>query len=145
MDRDGWYKVMIMFTKLSGAHAGNIHILFYDCHDSRWKVDALDIMSTSFVQPFVLNAGDGKNNNPNDNGYNAELKPCHNDRKSKWTRKFLSHPFSPAHVETVIVAAWSDLLLYSAGIIRRSFMKTKLFPFQPPSADNKYPLPPYIA
>ena len=127
-----------MFTKLSGASKGNIQILFYDGHDSHWDADALDIMATSFVQPFVLKAGNSENDQPNDNGSNAKLKSCYNDRKSKWTRKFLSHPFSPAHMNTVIVAAWSDFLLDSAGIIRRSFFKTKLCPLQPPSADNKY-------
>ena len=138
MDRDGWYKVVRMFTKLSGASKGNIQILFYDGHDSHWDADALDIMATSFVQPFVLKAGNSENDQPNDNGSNAKLKSCYNERKSKWTRKFLSHPFSPAHMNTVIVAAWSDFLLDSAGIIRRSFFKTKLCPLQPPSADNKY-------
>ena len=58
MDRDGWYKVIRMFTKLGGAHAGKIQIMFYDGHDSHWDAEALDVMANNFIQPFVLKAGD---------------------------------------------------------------------------------------
>ena len=67
MDRDGWYKFIRMFTILSGAIKGNIKILLYDGHDSHWDTDAPDIMSISFVRPFVLKAGNSENDQPNDN------------------------------------------------------------------------------
>ena len=71
-----------MFSKLAGAHAGNKQILFYDGHNSYWDDDTLDLMASSFVQPFVLKAGDSENDQPNANGSNAKLKACYNHRKS---------------------------------------------------------------
>ena len=138
MDRDGWFKVINMFTQLSGAQAGNIQILYYDGHDSHWDADAMDLMAANHVQPFVLKAGDSENDQPNDNGPNAKLKACYNERKHEWTRKFLSTPYSPAHMNSVLVKTWDDFKVDSAGIIRRSFDKTKLCPLQTPSADTKY-------
>ena len=41
-------------------------------------------------------------------------------------------------MNTVIVESWSDVMLASARIIRRSFHKTKHFPLQPPSTDKKF-------
>ena len=81
MDRDGWFKVIHIFSKLAGAHAGKKN-LFYNGHDSHWDTDALDLMASSFVQPFVLKAGDSENDQPNDNGSSAKLKACYNHRKS---------------------------------------------------------------
>ena len=138
MDRDGWFKVIYMFTKLSGCHAGNIQMLFYDRHDSHWDADALDLMTKNFIQPFVLKAGDSENDQPQDNGSNAKLKSCYNNRKSEWSRAHLSTPYSPAFMNTVLVKTWQDFIRDSAGVIRRSFDKTKLCPLQPPSADQKY-------
>ena len=90
MDRDGWFKVINMFQQLSGAHAGNKQILYFDGHDSHWDADSLDLMAASHVQPFVLKAGDFKNDQLNDSVSNVKVKACYNNRKSKWTRKFLS-------------------------------------------------------
>ena len=138
MDKDGWYKVINMFTKKAGASADNIQILYYDGHDSHWDSDALDLMCERFIQPFVLKAGDSENDQPQDNGSNAKLKSCYNNRKSEWSRKFLSTAYSPAHMNTVLVLAWQDFVTEAAGIIKRSFDKTKLCPVQPPSADTKF-------
>ena len=138
MDRDGWYKVIRMLPNLGGAHAGDIQILFYDGHDSHCDADALDVMANNFIRPFVLKAGDSENDRPNDNGSNAKLKACGNKRKSEWPRRFLSISFLPAHMNTVVVKAWNEFLLDCAGVIHRSFHKTKLCPLQSPSADEKY-------
>ena len=81
MDRNGWFKIINMFSKLSGAHAGNIQILFYDVHDSHWDSDILYLMSENFIQPYVLKVGDSENDQPQDNGSNAKLKSCYNNRK----------------------------------------------------------------
>ena len=95
-------------------------------------------MSEHFVQPFVLKAGDSENDQPQDNGSNTKLKSCYNNRKSEWSRQFLSTPYSPAHMNTVLVKTWQDFILDSAGVIRRSFVKTKLCPLQSPSANQKF-------
>ena len=94
-------------------------------------------MSDNFIQPFVLKAGDSENDQPQDNGSNAKLKSCYNQRKHEWSRKHLSTPYSPAQMNTVLVKTWQDFLLDSAGIIRRSFVKTHWCPVEPPSADQK--------
>ena len=73
MDRDGWFKGIYMFSKLSGCHVGNIIKKYYDDHDSHWDADTLDLMSKSFIQHFVLNAGNSENYQPQHNGSNAKL------------------------------------------------------------------------
>ena len=138
MDRDGWFKVINMFQYLSGAHAGNKQILYFDGHVSHCDANAMDLMAANHVQPFILKAGDSKNNQPNNNGSNAKLKACYNLRKSEWTREYLSTHFSPAHMNSVLVKAWDDFKLDLAGIIHRSFDKTKLWPVQLPCADTKH-------
>ena len=52
MDRDGWYKAIRQFWKLSGTHAGNQQVLFFDGHNSYWDADTLDIMSNNYVHGF---------------------------------------------------------------------------------------------
>ena len=81
MDRDGWWKSIQRFCKLSGAHAGNNQALFFDVHDSHWDADALDMMSNNFVHGFFLKAGDSVNDQPNDNGFNAKAKSIYNNEK----------------------------------------------------------------
>jgi hypothetical protein len=44
MDRDGWYKTIDNFSKMSDASPANPQYLFFDGHDSHWDVDALDMM-----------------------------------------------------------------------------------------------------
>lgn len=44
MDRDGWFKTIDNFSKLSGASEGNPQFLFFVGHDSHWDSDALDLL-----------------------------------------------------------------------------------------------------
>ena len=134
MDRDGWFKSIKQFCKLSGAHHGNNQALFYDGHDSHWDSDALDMMANNSVHGFFLKSGDSGNDQPNDNGFNAKAKAVYNDEKMAWDEVFVTTPFSPAHMNTVIVKMWARLTCESGSLIKRSFEKTHLVPLRPPTA-----------
>jgi hypothetical protein len=54
MDRDGWYKTIDNFSKLSGASLGNPQFLFFDGHDSHWDADSLDLMKARHIEAFFL-------------------------------------------------------------------------------------------
>ena len=136
MDRDGWFKSIKQFCKISGAHHGNNQALFYDGHDSHWDSDALDMMANNSVHGFFLKSGDSGNDQPNDNGFNAKAKAVYNNEKMVWDEVFVTTPFSPAHMNTVIVKMWARLTCESGSLIKRSFDKTHLVPLRPPTANE---------
>ena len=133
MDRDGWWKAIQQFCKLSGAHAGNNQALFFDGHDSHWDADALDMMSHNFVHGFFLKAGDSVNDQPNDNGFNAKAKSIYNDEKALWDEEYVTTPYSPPMMNKVMVKMWSRLSCEAGNTIKHSFAVTNLLPLKPPS------------
>ena len=133
MDRDGWFKAMRQFVKLSGAHGTNINVLTFDGHDSHWDSDALDYAADNFVQTFFLKAGDSTTDQPNDNGFNARCKSIYNEEKSKWDQKLLTTRYTPSMMNQVLVATWKRLKVDSGHVIINSYEKTNLVPLKPPS------------
>ena len=47
---------------------------YFDNHDSHWDADAMDMMYKNNMQGFILKASDSMNDQPNDNGFNAQEK-----------------------------------------------------------------------
>ena len=54
MDRDGFFKVVMMFAKFSGASTTNLRFLFQDGHDSHWDKDALNYVAEKDIHRLAI-------------------------------------------------------------------------------------------
>jgi hypothetical protein len=128
MDRDGWYKTIDYFSKLSGASPGNYQFLFFDGHDSHWDADSLDLIAARHIVAFFLKAGDSENDQPNDNGPNACLKGCYNEVKALWDVRWATTVYTPAFMNQVVADTWVLYKQRAASIIIGAFAKTRIYP-----------------
>ena len=133
MDRDGWWKSIQQFCKLSRAHAGNNQALFFDGHYSHWDADALDMMSNNFVHGFFLKAVSSGNDQPNNDGSNAKAKSIYNDEKALWDEEYVITPYLPPMMNKVMVKMWSRLSCEAGTTIKHNFAITNILPLKPPS------------
>ena len=83
-----------------------------------------------------MKAGDSGNDQPNDNGYNAQAKSIYNEEKANWDEQFVSTVYTPAMMNRVISATWARLSCKAGKTIKSSFAKTKLVPLKPPTTQE---------
>ena len=127
MDRDGWMKAMILFSRTFGYRKMNPQVLFFDCHDSHFDDKATHILRSCHISPFILKAGDSTNDQPNDNGLNLKLKRYYGISKTKWQRQHGTIKFTPAHMNSVLVEMWHSFQQKSSCVIIDALKKTKLY------------------
>ena len=83
MDRDIWMKEMGIFSSTCGASKLNPQVLFFDYHDSQLDDRSTHLLRYHYISPFILNAEDSNNDQPNDNGTNLNIKRYHGLAKLK--------------------------------------------------------------
>ena len=71
--RDGWIKAMMHFKTVYGVNKIRPQVLFYDDHASHYDGKTIHIICSHHIKPFVLEAGDLVNDQPNNNGPNLNL------------------------------------------------------------------------
>ena len=124
---------MTQFSNICGASPVNNQILFFDGHDSYFDDRTQTQTKIKNIQPFILEAGDSINDQPNDNGPNSKLKALYNISKSKWMLKYVTTRFQPHHMNSFLVEAWEAFKASSGNIIVDSFAKTSLLPLSLPN------------
>lgn len=55
---------------------------------------------------FFLKSRDFENNRPNNNGFNGKVTAVYSNKKLAWDEIYVTMPFTPAHMNTVIVKMW---------------------------------------
>ena len=81
----------------------NPQVLFFDVHDSHFNDRATHLLQYHHISPFILKAGNSKNDQPNDNGPNLKLKRNYSLEKVKWQRQNGTMKFTAAHMNYVLV------------------------------------------
>jgi hypothetical protein len=71
-----------------------------------------------------LKAGDFENDHPNDNGPNASVKGCYNEKKTEWDKKFGMTQYTPAHMHSIVACTWEAFKAKSAPVAISTFKKT---------------------
>ena len=74
MDHDVWHKYMAHFASMCWSSPLNPQVLFYDDHDIKFDVGALNILWSRHIQYFILKEGDYVHDQPNYNGPKFKLK-----------------------------------------------------------------------
>ena len=117
MDRDGWMKAMILFSRTCGASKMNTHVLFFDGHYRHFYDRATHILRSHHISLFILKAGDSTNDQPNYNGPNLKLKIYYSIAKVKWQIQHGTMKFNPDHMNSVLVEMWYSFQQQSACVI----------------------------
>ena len=113
----------------------NSQVLFFNVHDSQFDDRATHIMLSHHISPFILNAGDSTNDQPNDNGPNLKLKIYYSGARFKWQRQHGTMQFTPDHMNYVLVEMWHSFQRQSACVIINA-KKRKLLPLATPDHDT---------
>lgn len=122
MDRDGCWRAIEQFTKMSGAHPGNNQALFLMVKNRTGMWTPLTWCKT-IQYMFFLKLGDSTNNQPNNKGFNAKAKAVYWDEKNEWDKRFTTVTYTPAHMNIVLVTMWACLSCKSGSIIVNFFDK----------------------
>ena len=131
MDRDVWMKAISLFSRTCGYSKLNPQVLFFDVHDSHFNDRVTHLLRSHHVSPFILKAGDSKNDQPNDNGPNLKLKINYSLAKVKWQRQHGTMIFTASHMNYVLVEMW-HLFQQQSYSVKNDEKKTKLPPLAPP-------------
>ena len=137
MDRDGYFKVITMFAKFSGATETNPQFLYQDAHDSHWDPDALSFAAANHVYVFFLKAQNSEEDQPLDNGPNCLLKRMYSIVLAEWIEKYSINPLNYMWFNKIISDAWCRFLPISSQVIINSFRKTRLHPLAEPIVNEE--------
>ena len=89
----------------------NPQVLFYDGHDSHFDDRALEILRKHNIQSFILKEGNSVHDQSNYNGSNTKLNNLYGDAIMNWMRQHGTLKFTPAHINSVLVATWETFKL----------------------------------
>lgn len=73
------------------------------------------------------------NDQPHANGFNAKAKVAYYNENNEWNKRFVAVPYTPTHVNTVLVKIWAHPSCKSGSIIVKLFDKTHCVPLRPPN------------
>ena len=73
MDRYGWMKAIILFSRTYVAIKLKPQVFFFDGHERHFNDRAINLLQSHQTSPFILKAGDSTNDQPNDNGSNLNV------------------------------------------------------------------------
>ena len=119
---------MSLFSRTCGASKINPQFLFFDGHDSHFDDRATHLLRSHHISPFILNAGDPTNDQPNDNGPNLKLKRYYGISKLKCQRQHGTIKFTPAHMNSVLVEVCILFQQQSASVIVDALKKISSCP-----------------
>ena len=74
----------------------------------------------------------------NDNGPNMKLKNLYGNARMNWMIHHGTLAFTPAHMNSALVATWEAFKLSTATITQKSFKRTHLLPLSPPNIETNY-------
>ena len=77
------------------------------------------MMANNHVHRFVLKSVNSTNDQPNDNGFNAMATAIYCDEKNDQDGKFATIPFSPPHINNIMVKMWARLSCKVGRVIFR--------------------------
>ena len=117
MDRGGWMKAMIHFSRTCGDSKINPLVLFFDGHNIHFDDRTTHILQSHHISSFILKEGDSTNNQSNDNGPNLKLKRYYVIAKMKWQRQHGTMKVTAAHMNYVLVEMWHSFQQQSASVI----------------------------
>ena len=83
MDRDGWMKAIIPFSRTCGAIKINPQVLLFDGYERQLNDRYTYLLLSHHTPPFILKEGNSTNDQPNDNGPNLKLKRYYGIAKVK--------------------------------------------------------------
>ena len=121
MDRDGWMKATILFSRTCGASKLNPQVLFFDVHKNHFDDRATHLLRSHHISPFILKAGNSTSDQPNDNGPNLKLKRYFSIEKLKFQGHHETNKFTPAHKNSVLVEMFHLFHQQSAYFIIDAF------------------------
>ena len=73
VDHDGWLKLIIHLRNALGSTSWNHWVILFDRNNYQYSANLYEIMTSNFIYPLTLKAGDIKNDHTNDNRPNAAI------------------------------------------------------------------------
>jgi hypothetical protein len=131
MDKEAFAIYLKALRQQSLASLTNPQLLFYDGHGSHWALDAIQEVSEGNVHCFVLKANDSVHDQPNDNGVNSRLKALIYRKIATWRSHNPIAAIRQAIFNSIAVEAWEEFKLDAAPVIRKAFLVTGIYPFNP--------------
>ena len=127
IDRNIWMKAMLPFKTVCGANNINPQVLYYDGHVSYFKNRAINIILSHHIKPFIIKAGESRNDQTNDNVTNLKMKGLYGQARMNWQRQPGISMFTTKQMNYVLVKTLRYFQLSSAPVTINAFKKKSLY------------------